>query len=185
MLAPSEFLRGRGDNHEPTRARSYQRGRLTSAHACFLTSCSLPAVTGFREKHSQEPEDGIRKIGGRAADQRSAETIAAETSVGSFPVRRRLLPELAVPERVAKLEQARAELRVCPPPFHPAVQMRLLFPRENHRASADVLKGFANGSVDAPVAEGAVAPVHLAYLLVMTAIGVVLADRFLRRRMAG
>jgi lipooligosaccharide transport system permease protein len=31
----------------------------------------------------------------------------------------------------------------------------------------------------------AVAPVHLAYLLVMTAIGVVLADRFLRRRMAG
>jgi lipooligosaccharide transport system permease protein len=31
----------------------------------------------------------------------------------------------------------------------------------------------------------AVAPIHLAYLLVMTAIGVVLADRFLRRRMAG
>ena len=31
----------------------------------------------------------------------------------------------------------------------------------------------------------AVAPIHLAYLLVMTAIGVVLADRFLHRRMAG
>jgi lipooligosaccharide transport system permease protein len=31
----------------------------------------------------------------------------------------------------------------------------------------------------------AVAPIHLAYLLIMTAIGVVLADRFLRRRMAG
>jgi lipooligosaccharide transport system permease protein len=44
----------------------------------------------------------------------------------------------------------------------------------------ELVRGLILGTLD-----WAVAPIHLAYLLAMLGIGVVLADRFLRRRMAG
>ena len=44
----------------------------------------------------------------------------------------------------------------------------------------ELVRGLILGTLD-----WAVAPIHLAYLLVMLAIGVVMADRLLRRRMAG
>jgi len=44
----------------------------------------------------------------------------------------------------------------------------------------ELVRGLILGTLD-----WAVAPIHLAYLLAMLSIGVVLADRYLRRRMAG